>query len=160
MPDRQALVTDSNRLERLRRYAAFLDDGIRVPGTKFRFGFDPVLGLVPGLGDAIGAALSVAIVWEAVRQGVPRATLLRMAFNVAMDAGLGSVPVIGDIFDALWKANRSNLELLDRSLGLERQRPAGRAGVVLLLVGLLVVCLAIAVGVGWLGLRLLSWLTS
>ena len=150
-----ALATD-NRLERLRRYARLLDDGIRLPGTKFRIGLDPILGLVPGLGDAVGAVLSAAIIWEAAQRGVPRATLLRMAFNVAMDAGLGSVPLLGDVFDALWKANRSNLDLLDRSLG---QPQAGRGGsrlLIPLLAGLLVLCLGLAVGVAWLVIRVLG----
>jgi hypothetical protein len=152
------LATD-DRLERLRRYARLLDEGIRIPGTTFRFGLDPILGLVPGFGDAVGAVLSIAIIGEAARRGVPRATLLRMAFNVAMDAGLGAVPVFGDVFDALWKANRSNLELLDRGLG---RTPAGAAGpgVMVLLAGLLILCLGLAAAVAWLVIRLVAMVTA
>jgi hypothetical protein len=143
------------RLERLRGYARLLDDGIRIPGTKLRFGLDPILGLIPGLGDVAGASLSVAIIWEAARRGVPRSTLLRMAFNVAMDAGLGAVPIVGDIFDAIWKANRSNIDLLDRHIGQAPTKATGGSGVIMLLAALFFFCVAITAGVAYLLLRLL-----
>ena len=149
-------MTESANLERLRRYAELLDDGFRIPGTRFRIGLDPILGLVPGLGDMVGAALSVAIIWEASRRGVPRSVLLQMALNVAIDAGLGSVPVAGDVFDALWKANRNNVALLERHAGLPTSRPSRGIGVIPLLVALLLVCLGLAVGAAWLALKLLN----
>ena len=93
-----------------------MDAGIRIPGTSLRFGVDPILGLIPGVGDAAGAALAVWILVEAVRMGASRATVLRIAGNVALDAGLGAVPFVGDIFDFAWKANLRNVALLERHL--------------------------------------------
>jgi hypothetical protein len=85
-----------------------------VPGTSLRFGLDPVLGLVPGLGDAAGALLAGWIFIEAIRLRAPRATLLRIAANIGLDALIGAVPVLGDVFDVVWKANLKNVALLER----------------------------------------------
>ena len=103
-------------LERLERLTRWLDDGLTVPGTSWRFGWDPVLGLVPGAGDALGLVLSSFIVLEAARLGAPGASLARMVVNMGIDAVAGAVPLIGDLFDAGWKANRRNLRLLQRVL--------------------------------------------
>ena len=105
---------DDERLARLRRLAWWLDEGIRVPGTGIRFGLDPILGLVPGLGDVAGALLGGAILMEAYRRRMPGSTLLRMAANVILDTTAGAVPLIGDLFDFVWKSNRRNLDLLER----------------------------------------------
>ena len=105
---------DRKHLDRLRRLSWWLDEGIRLPGTRFRIGLDPVLGLVPGLGDMAGALMSAAILVEAVRWKVPRATLVRMAGNIILDTSVGSIPLVGDVFDAVWKSNSRNLRLLER----------------------------------------------
>src|SRR5437867_5864282 len=94
----------------------WLDAGFRLPGTSLRFGLDPILGLIPGAGDAAGAVLAGWILVEALRMGASRATVLRIAGNVALDATLGAVPVLGDIFDFAWKANLRNVALLERHL--------------------------------------------
>ena len=94
------------------KLAYWLDAGIRIPGTNLRFGLDPILGLIPGFGDAAGAILAGWILVEAIRLGASRATLLRMAGNVAFDALVGAVPVLGDAFDFVWKAHRMNANLL------------------------------------------------
>jgi hypothetical protein len=99
-------------LRRLERLAVLLDSAIVVPGTNIRFGIDPILGLFPGGGDVVGAALSGYIVYESWRLGVPAAGLLRMIANVLADTVLGAVPVAGDLFDAFWKANLRNIEIL------------------------------------------------
>ena len=91
-----------------------MDEGLRIPGTQRRIGLDPIFGLVPGVGDAAGAILATAILVEAVRRDITRFALVRMAANVALDALLGAVPVLGDLFDAAWKANLRNLALLER----------------------------------------------
>jgi hypothetical protein len=85
-----------------------------VPGTRIRFGLDPILGLVPGLGDAAGALLGAAILMEAYRRRMSRATLMRMAAKIILDATAGAIPLFGDLFDFVWKSNRRNLDLLDR----------------------------------------------
>ncbi|WP_435318291.1 DUF4112 domain-containing protein [Haloarchaeobius sp. TZWSO28] len=96
--------------------ADLLDDAFRVPGTNIRIGLDPLVGLVPGVGDAASAAVSLYIVAEAYRAGVPKLTLVRMLGNVGVDAGVGAIPVVGDAFDAMWKGNKRNVELLRKSL--------------------------------------------
>ena len=103
-------------VRRMRFVANLLDDSIRVPGTEFRVGIDPILGVVPGAGDAVSAALSAYIVLESARLGVPFSTLLRMIANVTLDFAVGLVPVVGTLFDAVWKANQKNVELAVDSL--------------------------------------------
>ena len=110
---------DEAAVRRMSFVANLLDDSIRVPGTEFRIGIDPILGIVPGAGDAVSAALSVYIVLESARLGVPFLTLLRMIANVALDFAVGSVPVVGTMFDAVWKANQKNVELAVDSLNGE-----------------------------------------
>ena len=100
------------RLERLRFLANLLDTCIMLPGG-YRIGIDPILGLVPGIGDLIGAAISLYIVREASKLGIPKWILLRMLANVGVEALIGFVPVLGDVFDAAFKANVRNLRLLD-----------------------------------------------
>jgi hypothetical protein len=111
-----ARATPSPSFVQASKFAQLLDAGIRIPGTNLRFGLDPILGLVPGVGDAAGAVLASWILVEAVRLGASRATLLRIAGNVALDAGLGAVPLLGDIVDFAWKANLRNVALLERHL--------------------------------------------
>lgn len=112
-----SVAETARRLKRLRRLTRLLDDAVRIPGTKYRLGLDSLIGLVPGAGDIVGGALSAYIIYEASRLGVSRLTLARMLSNLAVDLLLGSVPVAGDIFDVAWKANRKNMDLLDRHLG-------------------------------------------
>jgi uncharacterized protein DUF4112 len=103
-------------LQRLDFLATLLDSAILIPGTNIRFGADAVIGLVPGIGDAVTTALSAWIVYEAHRLGVPRRMLARMIGNVALDGLFGAVPLIGDVFDVMWRANRRNLRLLREHL--------------------------------------------
>ena len=118
---------EHRRLERLRRVAALLDNAIPIPGTKYRVGLDPILGLVPGVGDAIGTAMAGYILVEAARFGVPRSVLLRMLLNIGVDTALGAVPGIGDLFDFVWKADAKNIALLHEHLGQPvRARRASR----------------------------------
>ena len=104
-------------LDRLHGISHLLDNAFRVPGTNYRIGLDPLLGLLPVVGDAPGAALAAYIVVEAAYLGVPRETLLRMLFNLVVDATVGSLPVVGDVFDAVWKANARNVQLLEARRG-------------------------------------------
>lgn len=100
-------------LDRLHGISHLLDNAFRIPGTNYRVGVDPLLGLLPVVGDAPGAALAAYIVVEAAYLGVPRETVLRMLFNLVVDATVGSLPVVGDVFDAVWKANARNVQLLE-----------------------------------------------
>jgi hypothetical protein len=103
-----------DRLSGARTLAHLLDDGIRIPGLGIRFGLDPVLGLVPGLGDFSGAILSGYVVLLGARLGAPKSVILRMLGNVAVDTVGGSVPLLGDLFDVGFKSNLRNVALLDR----------------------------------------------
>jgi len=121
-------VAGSDRLRRLaalQRVAQLLDSAFLVPGTSYRIGLDPILGLIPGLGDLVSPLFTIAVLWQARDLGVPRIVQLRMIVNVAIDALVGAVPVLGDLFDFAWKANARNLALLDRHAAAPRGASAG-----------------------------------
>lgn len=99
-------------VRRLDALAHLLDNSIPVPGTGTRFGIDAMVGLIPGIGDAVGGLLSAYIVLEGARLGAGPAVILRMLLNIAVETVVGSVPIIGDLFDAGWKANARNMRLL------------------------------------------------
>jgi hypothetical protein len=113
-------TSPADPLARARTLARLLDSAARVPGTGIRFGADAIIGLVPGLGDVGGAALAGYLVILAQRLGVPRAVVVRMLANVAVDTLAGTVPLIGDLFDVAFKSNLRNVALLERAL----ERPA------------------------------------
>jgi len=107
-----------------RRLAFLLDSAIRIPGTDLRIGLDPILGaLLPELGDALTAVLSLALLGVAFRQRVPKLVMARMLINIAIDALLGAIPLIGDAFDFAFKSNEKNLALIERHHG-DPTRPA------------------------------------
>jgi hypothetical protein len=125
--------------------ARLLDDAIPIPGTEWRIGIDPLLGLVPGIGDVLAAVLSSWLVVIAARLGAPRVVLARMGLNIAIDAVAGVLPILGDAFDVGWKANARNLRLLEG--WLERPGPtreSSGAMVALAFVAALVALAAIA----------------
>lgn len=93
-----------------------MDSAVRIPGTQFRFGLDPILGLAPGVGDAAGLLISAYILYHGHRLRLPRATLARMYGNILLDAVLGTVPVIGDAFDFAFKAHKKNVALIERHI--------------------------------------------
>jgi Domain of unknown function (DUF4112) len=105
-----------HRIERLRRLAWAFDALGRVPGTRLRFGLDSIIGLAPVAGDAITSAISLYIVFEAARLGLPRHTIGRMLANVAIEAAVGSIPLFGDIFYTFWRANLRNVAIIDAHL--------------------------------------------
>ena len=100
------------RIARLDALATLLDTALVIPGTNIRFGLDALIGLVPGIGDAVTTAMSLYIVHEAHQLGVPRHVIARMLANVALDGVVGAVPLVGDAFDVMWRSNRRNMRLL------------------------------------------------
>lgn len=98
----------------MRALSRLLDTAIRLPGG-FRIGIDPIIGLIPGIGDVIASSLSIWLVYEGARLGVRKRVLARMVLNVMIEAAIGAVPVIGDFIDAAWKANARNMRLVEQS---------------------------------------------
>ncbi|MEM9639208.1 MAG: DUF4112 domain-containing protein [Pseudomonadota bacterium] len=103
-------------IEELDRLSRMLDSRFRVPGTRIRFGWDALLGLLPGLGDVAALGPSVYLIYQGHRLGARRLTLIRMTANTALDFFIGSVPVVGDVFDLAFKANLRNVALLRKDL--------------------------------------------
>ena len=141
-------------IARLRRLSYLLDESIRVPGTDYRIGLDPLVGLLPVAGDLPTTAVSAYVVVEAIALGAPRATVYRMLFNLLLDATIGSIPVIGTLFDAVWKANARNVALLEDRLADPSAAPADRRFLLAvggtLAFGLSALSVATAVAVAWL----------
>jgi len=125
--------------EQLDHLAGVLDDLFQIPGTKIRFGLDPIVGLVPGLGDLISGLLSFLIVFAAWQRGLPRVTIMRMVANIGIDTVAGSIPIVGDLFDMMWKSNRMNYNILARYRGGMRKGLVARDWLFFLL---LLVCAA------------------
>jgi Domain of unknown function (DUF4112) len=109
----------AERIARIDALATLLDTAFIVPGTNIRFGLDALIGLVPGVGDAITTLMSLYIVREARALGVPRVLIARMLANVAIDGVIGAIPLVGDVFDVAWRANRRNFVLLQKHLASE-----------------------------------------
>lgn len=131
-------------VRRLRRISYFLDDAIRIPGTPWRIGLDPILDILPIGGDFIGTAFSLYIVIEAARLGLPRSTLVQMVSNILFDTVIGTVPVLGTVADAAWKANSKNIALLEEQLNVpQTEKQAGWLFIVLLVGGILLVIAAL-----------------
>ncbi len=102
------------RLNALRSLQRLLDEAFRVPGTNLRFGWDPIIGLIPWAGDVLTAVLSCAVLVQAYHMRLPRVVQLRMLLNIGLDTLIGVVPFLGDVTDMFWKANTKNLALLER----------------------------------------------
>lgn len=145
MPDRH--------LRRFRTLAQALDDRFRLPGTSIRFGWDAIIGLFPGAGDAASGLVGGYGLYAAFRLGAPPVILARMLFNLAVDLVGGAVPLVGDLFDVGWRGNLRNLALLERWLEEPHQTRQRSTALVL---GLLLTVLALSAGMAWLTLRLLG----
>jgi len=162
MPRRRSVVSEASvSLNRLRQMSHLLDNAIAVPGTKVRFGLDPILGLLPGGGDVLTGLMSVYIVFEGARMGLPAPTLGRMGFNIVLDTLTGLVPVLGDLFDVTWKANAQNVALLEKHVANPApSRAADKAFALLIIVGLVALVLGMAAFSVWLLTQvvgLLNW---
>ncbi len=126
-----------------------MDSAFHIPGTNIRFGLDPILGLLPGFGDTVATFVSVLLIAQSARYGVPKVVLARMALNAGINAGVGAIPVVGDAFSFWFKSNNKNYDLLRRHAG--SRRPASRkdwlfvVGLIAALVLVLVLIIAGAV---------------
>jgi len=157
-PTNQSLEAKRSTLRRLRRLSHLLDNAIPIPGTPYRFGLDPILGLLPGGGDFLSTIFSAYIVFQAAQIGLPRATLQQMVLNVLVDTVSGSVPFIGDLVDVTWKANVKNIRLLEDQLDVPQaeQQKTDWWFLILLLGGLfLIMIIAVTISV-----TILGWLLS
>jgi hypothetical protein len=126
VPDvaKEDAAVDQLRLEatqrQLARISYWMDERFRIPGTSLRVGLDGLLGLIPGVGDAASGLIALGVLAQARRLGAPRRLLVRMLGNVLLDTAVGSIPLVGDLFDFAFKANRRNLDLLMRHLDDQR----------------------------------------
>ena len=145
-------VFDDRNLDLL---SHLLDDFIRIPGTPIRFGLDGIVGFIPGVGDILGGLASTILIVAAWSRGVPNIVVARMVLNVAIETAAGSIPVLGNLFDIGWRANRRNYALLTQATGAPQQRTASHwlfiAGVCLLLAVILVIPMLLG---GWVLLHL------
>lgn len=141
----------SNRSSKSRQYAELLDNKFTIPGTDIRFGIDSLMGIIPGAGDWVGGVLSLYFLFAAASAGGNTAVLGRMFVNVLLDVVIGSIPVLGDLFDLYWRSNLRNADILEE---LERDPQKAKTTSRLLVWGLLIlmiiVIIALLVLVGWL----------
>lgn len=147
--------------ESLERLSWLMDDFIRVPGLGWRFGLDAIVGLIPGFGDTATSLVSFYILASAVRYRVPKVTILRMAMNIGIDYLVGSLPLVGDLFDAWWKSNQMNVELLsERATVFASDAHKGKLSD-WLFVGLIILVLAgLAIGAAGVSFYLLLLVTG
>lgn len=156
MATRQESPSRDSTAGEIRWLAWLLDDAIRLPGG-YRIGLDGIVGLIPGIGDALGLAASSYIIVRARRFGVPRVVLARMVGNVLLEFAIGTIPLIGDLFDFAFKANRRNLRLMEQYLVDERRvRRGSRLRVIAAAVGIFTLA-ALAL---FLLVRLVQWLLA
>lgn len=121
----------------------YLDGLFRIPGTGWRFGLDSLVGLIPNVGDTLTSFASFYILFAGVRYGVPKITLVRMAFNIGLDYVVGIIPFFGDAFDFIWKANKQNMDLIrTRAVGEGK----GTTGDYMFVIGLIVFLILLLIG--------------
>ncbi len=146
--------TADERLRWVTRVAHLLDSQFRLPGTRFRFGLDPVLGLLPVVGDLSTTVVSVALLLTMMRYGASGAVVVRMALNILLDTVLGAIPVVGNVFDFAYKSNERNVALLRRHYAEGRHTGSGKGLIVLVLL----IFIMLAGLVTWGSAVLLRWL--
>jgi hypothetical protein len=144
--------TAAKRLSFVRFLADLLDQRFTIPGTSIRIGLDPILGLIPGVGDALANITGSAILLIAAQFRLPKIVLLRMGLNVALNAIIGAIPVFGDIFSIWFRSNVKNAQLLERYATTETPRagPNDWLFVAGIIAGLVLLVLGILVGLAWL----------
>jgi hypothetical protein len=150
-------IPRASKVTRLRRLSQILDNAIPIPGTGYRIGLDPILGLLPGGGDTVAGALGAYIVVEAARMGLPRKVVWQMVGNIIFDSLVGMVPVLGDLFDVGWKANVRNIALLEKHLHLTPHNPQSDR---LFVIGLTILLALIIIGFATVTVMIIRWLFS
>ena len=140
--------SSNNKIKWIERVAYLLDEQFRFPGTKFRFGLDPLMNLVPFLGDISGFMLSAALVVTMARNGASGQLLVRMSINILLDATIGAIPVLGQIFDFYYKANKRNVQLLREHYTEGKHQGSGKGLIIGLLVGLAIL-IAVIIYLMW-----------
>jgi hypothetical protein len=141
----------------LRKFAFFMDEAFRVPGTPIRVGLDALLGLIPGVGDFIGGILSTWIIFGALRHRVPARVIARMVLNIAVDLVFGVVPVAGDLFDFLYEENVKNMRLLEKHRD-RRRPPRSVAAIAAAAIAILVFVILLALGMAAGFVAVVLWL--
>ncbi len=134
-----------------------MDTKFRIPGLGWRFGLDAIVGLLPGVGDFATAAVSLYVLIVASGYGVPRITLARMALNIAIDYLVGSLPLVGDLFDVWWKANLRNVRLLQRALDAGPRTRRRAAADWLFVAAILLLLTLIVAAAAWLTIAILAF---
>ena len=152
---------DASLPAELEMLARWMDSAFRVPGVGIRFGFDALLGLLPGVGDVTTSLASLYILNAAHRYNVPRITITRMALNILLETIIGAIPLLGDLFDVYWKSNQRNVELLRRHVAAPpaaapKLQRSDRWFVIALMVGLVALMIGAAVTAYW----ILSWIVA
>jgi hypothetical protein len=150
---RRLTPAQEQRLAGLRRIAELLDNAFVVPGTSYRIGLDPLIGLIPGIGDLVSPLFTIGMLLQARELGVPKVVQARMLLNVAIDTVVGAVPVFGDLFDFAWKSNDKNLGLLE----LHAREDRGGATGDYAFVGLMILLVAALAAIPFV---LFAWLLS
>ena len=152
------LVRESDDIRRVRALARTLDTAIRIPGTGIRFGLDSIVGLVPGAGDVVSALMSGYIVLASARLGVPPWVVMRMILNLGVDTLVGSVPLVGDLFDVGFRANTRNAALLESHIAEPGSTRRSSKLSVLAAIGGVVVLIAGGIGLAMVAVKGLNWL--
>ncbi len=153
---------ESPRLRRMRAASRLLDESIVLPGG-FRIGLDPLIGLIPGVGDVVAVAFSFYVIYQAARLGLPKRILLRMCSNVLFEALIGEIPILGDIFDAFWKANIRNTRLAElHHRPTQPERPLRNIvlGIAFAFLVVIAILIAAAAGLIWLFLQVYKILSQ
>lgn len=146
----------TGRLRWVERISYLLDEKFRLPGTNFRFGLDPILNLIPVAGDLSGFLISAALVFTMARYGVSRKVVILMTLNILLDAIVGGIPLLGQLFDFYYKANSKNIRLLKEHYEEGKHKGSG-TGVLLIIALVFIAFIALLI---WIGIRLIHWLSS
>ena len=144
---------DSSPIKWVERIAYLMDDSLKIPGTNFRFGLDPLLNLIPVLGDISGFAVSGMLVLTMAKKGVSNKVIVLMVLNIVLDFVIGAIPIIGNIFDFTYKANSRNIKLLKEHYSENKHQGSGKNIVAIVLVVLVILLIALVYGLikftGW-----------